>query len=53
VLADAQVQGLGSMDELSKLDVPAVRQFFDGPRGRAAQQDGHGLHREEATSKPR
>ncbi len=47
VLADGRVQGVGSMDELSRLEVPAVRQFFDGPRGRAAQQDG------ESPSKPR
>ena len=26
------------MTELSKLEHPAVRQFFDGPRGRAAAQ---------------
>jgi phospholipid/cholesterol/gamma-HCH transport system ATP-binding protein len=38
VLADGKVQGLGSMAELSKMDHPAVRQFFDGPRGRTAQQ---------------
>ncbi len=38
VLADGTVQGIGSMAELSALAVPAVRQFFDGPRGRAAQQ---------------
>lgn len=38
VLADGKVQGLGSMAELSALDAPAIRQFFDGPRGRAAQQ---------------
>ncbi len=47
VLADGRVQGVGSMAELSQLDVPAVRQFFEGPRGRAAQQDGG------APSKPR
>lgn len=37
VLADGKVQNIGSMSELSKSDNPAVRQFFDGPRGRAAQ----------------
>ncbi|KXB31794.1 ABC transporter ATP-binding protein [Dechloromonas denitrificans] len=37
VLADGKVQGLGSMAELAHLDHPAVRKFFDGPRGRAAQ----------------
>ena len=38
VLADGKVQGIGSMSELAEMKVPAVRQFFDGPRGRAAQQ---------------
>ena len=38
VLGDGKVQGIGSMSELSALDQPAVRQFFDGPRGRAAQR---------------
>ncbi|MBI2225212.1 MAG: ABC transporter ATP-binding protein, partial [Betaproteobacteria bacterium] len=48
VLADGRVQGIGSMSELSHMDNPAIRQFFDGPRGRAAQQPekqqagGHG-----------
>jgi phospholipid/cholesterol/gamma-HCH transport system ATP-binding protein len=37
VLADGKVQSIGSMSELSKSDNPAVRKFFDGPRGRAAQ----------------
>lgn len=38
VLADGKVQGVGSMAELSRLDQPAIRQFFDGARGRAAQE---------------
>ena len=38
ILADGRVQGIGSMPELSRMDNPAIRQFFDGPRGRAAQQ---------------
>jgi phospholipid/cholesterol/gamma-HCH transport system ATP-binding protein len=38
VLADGKVGGLGSMTDLAKVDVPAVRKYFDGPRGRAAQQ---------------
>lgn len=37
VLADGKIQALASMDELSRLDTPAVHQYFDGPRGRAAQ----------------
>lgn len=38
VLAEGKVQGIGSMSELSRMDKPAIRQFFDGPRGRAAQE---------------
>jgi phospholipid/cholesterol/gamma-HCH transport system ATP-binding protein len=38
VLAEGKVQAIGSMAELSKMDHPGVRQFFDGPRGRAAQE---------------
>ncbi len=38
VLADGKVQGIGSMAELSALDKPAIRKFFAGPRGRAAQE---------------
>jgi phospholipid/cholesterol/gamma-HCH transport system ATP-binding protein len=38
VLAGGKVQATGSMSELAHLDDPAIRQFFDGPRGRAAQE---------------
>ena len=38
VLAEGKVQGIGSMSELSYMDNPAIRHFFDGPRGRAAQE---------------
>ena len=38
VLAEGSVQGIGSMAELAQMDKPAVRQFFEGARGRAAQQ---------------
>ena len=38
VLGDGKVQGVGSMAELAEIDHPAIRQFFDGPRGRAARQ---------------
>ena len=38
VLAGGKVAGIGSMAELSRMDSPAIRQFFDGPRGRVAQQ---------------
>jgi phospholipid/cholesterol/gamma-HCH transport system ATP-binding protein len=37
VLADGKVQLVGSMQELSESDNPAVKRFFDSPRGRAAQ----------------
>lgn len=36
VLGEGKVQGIGSMAELSKMEHPAIRQFFDGPRGRGA-----------------
>ena len=36
VLADGKVQAVGSMAELSKMTHPAIRKFFEGPRGRAA-----------------
>ena len=35
VLAEGKVQGIGSMSELSRMQHPAIRKFFDGPRGRA------------------
>jgi len=38
VLADGRVQASGSMQELAQYEQPAVRLFFDGPRGRAAQE---------------
>jgi phospholipid/cholesterol/gamma-HCH transport system ATP-binding protein len=38
VLAEGTVKGVGSMAELSHMDDPAIRQFFDGPRARAAQE---------------
>jgi phospholipid/cholesterol/gamma-HCH transport system ATP-binding protein len=37
VLGDGKVQGIGSLAELSELDHPAMRQFFEGPRARAAE----------------
>ena len=38
VLAEGKVQGIGSMSELAAMTHPAVRKFFDGPRGRAASK---------------
>ncbi|WP_328591505.1 ABC transporter ATP-binding protein [Methylotetracoccus oryzae] len=40
VLAGGKVVGIGSMPELAERDDPEIRRFFDGPRGRAAQQSG-------------
>ncbi len=37
VLADGKVQGVGSMTELAAMDHSAIRKYFEGPRGRAAQ----------------
>jgi len=37
VLGDGTVQGVGSMTELAQMDKPAIRPFFEGARGRAAQ----------------
>jgi phospholipid/cholesterol/gamma-HCH transport system ATP-binding protein len=39
VLGGGKVQAVGSMDELSRIDRPLVRQFFEGPRGRAARTE--------------
>ena len=47
VLGAGTVQGVGSMAELSRMDNPAIRPFFDGERGRSAQQI------EVASSKPK
>jgi phospholipid/cholesterol/gamma-HCH transport system ATP-binding protein len=38
VLGKGRVVGVGSMPELSRSDDPLVRQYFYGPRGRAAWQ---------------
>lgn len=37
ILGDRRVAGLGSMDELAHSDHPLVREYFHGPRGRAAR----------------
>ena len=46
VLADGRVQAIAPMADLAHMDHPAIRQFFDGPRGHAAQTA------QEAVSKP-
>ena len=38
VLCERKVLAVGSMSELSKLDHPTIREYFDGPRGRAAHE---------------
>lgn len=38
LLADAKLHGMGSMEELAGSADPVVRQFFQGPRGRASSQ---------------
>ncbi len=37
VLAEGKMQGVGTMRELAQMKQPAIRTFFDGPRGRAAE----------------
>ena len=50
VLGDGVVQGVGSMAELSQMQHPSIRPYFEGARGRAARID---QQPKEATSKPR
>lgn len=50
VLAEGKVQGVGSMLELSQMDHPAIRKFFDGPRGRAAQEQQNAVQTNGRTS---
>jgi len=38
VLGNGRIVGVGTMSELSKSDDPLIRQYFHGPRGRAAQE---------------
>jgi phospholipid/cholesterol/gamma-HCH transport system ATP-binding protein len=44
VLGDGKVQGTGSMQELSQMNNPAIRPFFDGPRARSAQAQNQSVH---------
>ena len=48
VLGEGKVQGVGSMDELSRLDHPAIRQFFEGSRGAAEQAQAQRGAKEQA-----
>lgn len=52
VLADGKVQGVGSMTELSAMEHPAIRVFFDGPRARSARPE-RDVHERESTWKPK
>jgi phospholipid/cholesterol/gamma-HCH transport system ATP-binding protein len=38
VLGEGKVVGVGSMSELAHMEHPDIRDYFDGPRGRAAQE---------------
>lgn len=38
VLGEGHILGVGTMDELSQMDHPIIREYFYGPRGRAAQE---------------
>ncbi|MBI4641046.1 MAG: ATP-binding cassette domain-containing protein [Candidatus Tectomicrobia bacterium] len=38
VLGNGKILGIGTMEELSRLDDPLVRIYFYGPRGRAAKE---------------
>jgi phospholipid/cholesterol/gamma-HCH transport system ATP-binding protein len=38
VLGEGKVLAVGSMDELSRLSHPTIREYFEGPRGRAAHE---------------
>ena len=44
VLDEGTVQACASMQELSRMDNPAVKKFFSGPRARAAQQQAGVQH---------
>jgi len=48
VLGEGRVLGIGTMEELAASDEPTVRDYFHGPRGRAAQMNhsAPGLHRD-------
>ncbi|MDY7537398.1 ATP-binding cassette domain-containing protein [Undibacterium sp. 5I1] len=52
VLGEGRVLAVGSMSELSTMDHPIIRQYFDGARGRAAQQqDGQEQKKQQQVSK--
>ncbi|MDP1530207.1 MAG: ATP-binding cassette domain-containing protein [Rhodoferax sp.] len=54
VLGEGRVQGVGAMAELARMDKPAIRPFFEGARGRAAQpQSFPPSQTKEPSSKPK
>ncbi|MFM9916586.1 MAG: ABC transporter ATP-binding protein [Rhizobacter sp.] len=56
VLGEGVVQGVGTMAELSKMENPSIRPYFEGARGRAARQPAPVAPvaiSEESPSKPR
>jgi phospholipid/cholesterol/gamma-HCH transport system ATP-binding protein len=54
VLGEGRVQGVGSMAELADMDLPLIRPFFEGARGRAAQpQSFPPSQTKEPSSKPK
>lgn len=40
VLGEGHILGVGTMTELSQSDHPVIREYFYGPRGRAAREQG-------------
>ncbi len=59
VIGDGIVQGIGTMEELSRMDKALIKPFFDGPRARAAkdqaqaQSQAQTEHTGETPSKPK
>ena len=49
--ARGKVLAVGTMEELSKLQHPVIRDYFDGARGRAAQQQAGQNQEDEANEK--
>jgi phospholipid/cholesterol/gamma-HCH transport system ATP-binding protein len=47
VLGEGKVLAVGSMDELSRMDHPTIREYFDGPRGRAAHEHARDRNQEQ------
>lgn len=51
VLGNGTVLGIGTMQELSRSNDPMIREYFHGPRGRAAEgQHGEGTWNPESTT---